>query len=82
MLRGLLPKSQHPEFHVLYARLGDQYVEFAKSSLEQGSVEFAQAALESLARVIPEVGEPDQTRFAKAHLELQRELRDKMAKRK
>jgi len=82
MLRGLLPKSQHPEFHVLYAKLGDQYVEFAKRSLKEGSVEFAQAALESLARVIPEVGEPDQTRFAKAHLELQRELRDKMAKRK
>jgi tetratricopeptide (TPR) repeat protein len=82
MLRGLLPKSQHPEFHVMYAQLGDQYVEFAKNGLEAGSTEFAQAALESLAHVIPEVGEPDRTRFAKAYLELQRELRDKMANRR
>ena len=82
MLRGLLPTSKHPEFHVMYAKLGEQYLEFATSSLKEGSIEFAQAALESLARVIPEVGEPERTRFAKAHLELQRGLRDKMAERK
>ena len=33
MLRGLLPTSKHPEFHVMYAKLGEQYLEFATSSL-------------------------------------------------
>ena len=82
MLYGLIHQLQHPEFHVTYTHLGDLYADAARESLHSGSLSDAQDALESLSRLLPELGEPDRSRLAKAYDDLQREFLEKRVQRK
>lgn len=81
-LYGLLYHSQHPEFHVLYAHLCDLYADAARMNLKAGSLTDAQDALKSLSLVLPELAEPDRSRFTNVRDELQKELHEKERKRR
>jgi tetratricopeptide (TPR) repeat protein len=74
MLYFILGPSPHPEFHVLYEHLGDEYVSLARKYFNSGSPDSARLAIEALARVLPQIAEPDRTRLAKLHQDLQKEL--------
>jgi Novel STAND NTPase 1/Tetratricopeptide repeat len=76
MLYSLLGPSQHPEFHVLYGQLADEYLSFAKQYLDSGNPSAARLALFTLERVLPDVGEPDQIRLAKADQDLRNKLQE------
>jgi len=81
-LYGMIHHSQHPEFHVMFTHLGDLYVDNARKSLRSGSLADAQDALKSLSRLLPELGEPDQSRLARAYDDLQKELLDQKSQHK
>jgi hypothetical protein len=76
MLYLLLGPSHHPEFHVLYGQLADQYAALATGYLNSGSPEAAGLALDALKRVLPEVGEPDRTKLAKSYEDLRKKLQE------
>jgi len=72
----------HPVFHVIYMNLGINYVELAKKNLKSGNVKDANAALESLAQVLPELSAGDRETLAGSYREFQKEVQEKLAKRK
>jgi len=74
--------SGHSEFHVMYMNLAENYVGLADESLKSGSLTDARQALDSFARVIPEVPEPDRSRLEKRYHALQNEFHDRIAGRK
>jgi tetratricopeptide (TPR) repeat protein len=74
MLYFLLGPSRHPEFHVLYGQLADEYLDFAKQDLDSGNPGAARLALSTLERILPDVGEADQARLAKADQDLRNKL--------
>ena len=65
MLYHWLGPSQHPEFHVLYKNLAEEYVTLAREYFDAGSPDAARVAIETLGRVLPEVAEPDRSRLTK-----------------
>jgi tetratricopeptide (TPR) repeat protein/energy-coupling factor transporter ATP-binding protein EcfA2 len=69
--------SDHPEFHVLYKHLGDEYVKLAGDYLNSGSLDAAALTIEVLGSVLPRVAEPDRTRLGNSYRDLKRELLDK-----
>jgi tetratricopeptide (TPR) repeat protein len=77
------PESQgHSEFHVMYMNLAENYLDLAEDGLKSGAVTDAREALESFARVIPEVPEPDRSGLEKRYRALQNELHERIARRK
>jgi tetratricopeptide (TPR) repeat protein len=82
MLYHLLGTSHHPEFHVLYKRLGDEYVKLASDYFKSGNSDAARLAIESLGRVLPEVADPDRTRLEESYQDLQKQLQKSTNKRK
>jgi tetratricopeptide (TPR) repeat protein len=74
MLYLYLNPSGHPEFHVLYAALGDQYANLAQTYLSSGNRAAARLAVKSLGRILPDLVEPDRTRLSKSYGSLQQEL--------
>jgi len=74
------PKG-HPEFHVLYGALGDQYATLAQSYLSAGNSAAARLALQSLAHILPDLVEPDRTRLSKSYANLQRALEREAAQK-
>jgi len=82
MLHYLLGHSAHPEFHVLYRHLGDEYVKLAIKYFNDGAPDAAGVAIEALGRLLPEVAEPDRTRLTKSYQDLQKELQESKKKAK
>jgi energy-coupling factor transporter ATP-binding protein EcfA2 len=82
MLHLSIGPSDHPEFHVLYRHLGDEYMRLATEYWNSGSPEAARLAVEALGDVLPKVAEPDRTRLAKSYQGLQKELQEGKNKRK
>jgi tetratricopeptide (TPR) repeat protein len=76
MLHLAMGPSEHPEFHVLYKHLGDEYVNLATEYLDSGSPGAARLAIESLGNVLPKVAEPDRSRLAKSYHDLQKKLQE------
>ncbi len=74
--------SEHPEFHMLYKHLGDEYVKLATEYFNSGFLDAARLAIEALRDVLPEVAEPDRTRLAKSYQDLHKELQESKNKRK
>lgn len=71
---------QHPEFHSMYLYFASNYAKLAAMYLQSGETVNAQHALESLARVIPELSEEDRAKFTGQLQELQKQLRDGKSK--
>jgi hypothetical protein len=82
MLHLMVGPSQHPEFHVLYMHLGDEYVKLATGYLDSGYPDGAALAIKALGDVLPEVAEPERTRLSKSYQGLQKELQESENKRK
>jgi tetratricopeptide (TPR) repeat protein/energy-coupling factor transporter ATP-binding protein EcfA2 len=89
LLQDFLEKSKnadnsggHPEFHVKFASLADNYAELARQDLRSGSMKEAKEALECLYGVLPELSAPDRKRSTKPYYELQGELHKRMAQQK
>ena len=74
MLHLATGPSEHPEFHVLYKHLGDEYVKLAYDYLNSGSVEAAALTIEVLGSILPKVAEPDRTRLGNSYRDLKKEL--------
>jgi tetratricopeptide (TPR) repeat protein len=74
MLYLLLGPAHHPEFHVLYQNLAEQYLRLATQYFQAGSPGAARAAMQSLGRVLPEVSQPDRARLEKSYRDLQKQL--------
>jgi len=68
--------SKHPEFHSMYLYFASNYAKLAEMYLQSGEILNAQHALDSLARVIPELSEEDRAKFTGQLHELQMQLRD------
>ena len=66
--------SDHPEFHILYNHLADEYVRLATGYLKDGQPAAARLAIQSLGRVLPEVAQPYRTRLEKSYQDLQKGL--------
>jgi Flp pilus assembly protein TadD len=82
MLRLAMGPSQHPEFHVLYKHLGEEYVKLATEYFRSGSPDGTRLAIEALGNVLPKVAEPDRTWLRKSYQDLKRELQESRNKRK
>ena len=74
--------SGHSEFHVLYTNLAENYLDIAEDDLKSGSVTGTRQALDSFARIIPEVPEPDRSSLEKSSHAIETELRQRIARRK
>ncbi len=74
--------SEHPEFHMLYKHLGDEYVKLATEYFNSGYPDAARLAIEALRNVLPEVAEPDRTRLRNSYQDLKMELQESKKKRK
>jgi serine/threonine protein kinase len=74
--------SEHPEFHMLYKHLGDEYVKLATEYFKSGFLDAARLAIEALRDVLPELAEPDRTRLGKSYQDLHKELQESKNKRK
>jgi eukaryotic-like serine/threonine-protein kinase len=70
ILHHSMGPSEHPEFHILYKHLGDEYVKLATEYVNSGFLDAARLAIEALRNVLPEVAEPDRTRLAKSYQDL------------
>lgn len=75
-------KAGHSEFHVMYMNLADNYLAIAQTSLKSGSLSTAREALESLARVIPEIPEPDRSTIEKSYQALENRMKQQTARPK
>jgi hypothetical protein len=82
MLHLAMGPSEHPEFHVMYLHLGDEYVKLATEYFNADSPDEARLAIEALGHVLPDVAEPDRTRLRKAYQDLNRQLQESKNKRK
>jgi len=82
MLHLAMGPSKHPEFHVMFMHLGDEYVKLATEYFTSGSPDAASLAIKALGNVLPKVAEPDRTRLAKSYQDLQKELQESKNKRK
>jgi len=82
ILHEAMGPSEHPEFHMLYKHLGDEYVELATEYFNSGSPDAARLAVNALGNVLPEVAEPDRTRLRNSYQDLKRELQESKNKRK
>ncbi len=76
MLHLAMGSSEHPEFHVLYKHLGDEYVNLAIEYFDSGSPGAARLAIEALGNVLPKVAEPQRSRLTKAYHDLQKKLQE------
>ncbi len=76
MLYHLLGPSQHPEFHVLYKNLADQYVALARDYFNAGHPDAARVAIDTLGGVLPQIAEPDRTRLTKSYQDLEKQLQE------
>ncbi len=76
MLYHLLGPSQHPEFHVLYKKLAEEYVSLAKEYFKAGLPDAARVAIEPLGKILPDVAEPDRSRLTKTYQDLEKELQE------
>jgi tetratricopeptide (TPR) repeat protein len=74
MLYRLLDSAHHPEFHVLYRNLGQEYVHLATVYLQAGAPDAASLAIQSLGRVLPGIAEPDRTEIEKSYRDLQKQI--------
>jgi tetratricopeptide (TPR) repeat protein len=72
------PGRHHPEFHVLYKNLGQEYLHLATTYFQAGSPDAARLAIQSLERVLPEIAEPDRTRIEKSYRDIQQQLKGKV----
>jgi tetratricopeptide (TPR) repeat protein len=82
MLHLAMGPSPHPELHVPYKHLGDEYVKLATEYFNSGSPDAARLAIEALGSVLPKVADPDRTKLAKSYQDLQKELQENKNKRK
>jgi len=74
MLYLYLDPSDHPEFHVLYQGMADEYAGLAQTYLSDGNRGTAVLAIKSLGHVLPGLVEPDRTRLLKTYESLRRTL--------
>jgi tetratricopeptide (TPR) repeat protein len=71
---------EHPEFHNMYMNFALNYASLAAKYLQSGELVNAQHALDSLARVMPELSPEDRAKFTGKFHELQKQLRDAQAR--
>jgi tetratricopeptide (TPR) repeat protein len=72
-LNSIESSREHPVFHIIYMNLAKIYIEIAERNLKSGDVKGTVAALESLARILPELSVEDREVLAKSYPEFQRE---------
>jgi tetratricopeptide (TPR) repeat protein len=82
MLHFAMGASVHPELHVPYMHLGDEYVKLATEYFNSGSPGAARLAIQALGDVLPNVAEPDRARLTKSYQALQKRLQESQNKRK
>jgi tetratricopeptide (TPR) repeat protein len=82
MLYLAMGPSEHPEFHVLYKHLAEQYFQLATEYFKLGSPDAAKLAIDALGSVLPKVAEPDRTKLAKSYQDLQKQLQESKNKRR
>ncbi len=82
MLHLAMGPSPHPELHVPYMHLGDEYVKLATEYFNSGVPDAADLAIKALKDVLPNVSEPDRTRLEKSYQDLQKELQESKNKRR
>ncbi len=82
MLHLALGPSPHPELHVPYMHLGDEYVKLANEYFNSDWPDAAGLAIAALGNVLPNVAEPDRTRLEKSYQDLQQRLQENKNKRK
>lgn len=70
----------HSEYHVMYSYLAYDYLSYASSSIRSGSPNEARVALDRVAKLLPELAEPDRQRVADLENQLRRDLQDKKTK--
>jgi tetratricopeptide (TPR) repeat protein len=71
-LNSMKSSPEHPVFHVIYMNLAKIYIELADKNLKSGDLKGAVAALESLAKILPELSVGDREVLAKSYPEFQR----------
>lgn len=81
MLYPTVGSPNHPEFHVLYMHLADEYVKMATRYVNSNQFGAARMALQSLERVVPQVAEPYRSQFMKSQKDLQRQLSEAESKK-
>ena len=79
-LSGKQTYPEHPEFHVFYMNLAINYLDLARSNLRSGDLIGAEAALERLTQVLPELSETDRDTLTKPYKKLQDQMREKRGK--
>ena len=82
MLHLWLGPSGHPEFHVLYRHLCDEYLKLATEYFNSGNPGAARFVLETQKRVLAEIAEPDRSRLEKSYWDLKKRLQDGENKRR
>jgi tetratricopeptide (TPR) repeat protein/energy-coupling factor transporter ATP-binding protein EcfA2 len=82
MLHLALGPSPHPELHVPYMHLGDEYVRLATQYFNSDWPDAARLAIAALGDVLPNVAEPDRTRLVKSYQHLQKQLQESKNTRK
>jgi tetratricopeptide (TPR) repeat protein/energy-coupling factor transporter ATP-binding protein EcfA2 len=82
MLNLAMGSSEHPEFHVLYKHLAEQYFQLATEYFKLGSPDAAKLAIDALGSVLPKVAEPDRTKLANSYQDLQKQLQESKNKRR
>ena len=68
------PYQDHPEFHVFYMNLAINYLDLARRNLRSGDLKGAEAALERLTQVLPELSEADREALTKSYRKLQGQM--------
>jgi len=81
-LRMRQDSRDRPEMYHLSRDLGYNYMDLAKGSLASGSLSQAQAALDNLARLLPDLPEPDRSALARSYRGLQQDLQNRIRKSK
>jgi tetratricopeptide (TPR) repeat protein len=71
---GKQPSQGHPEFQVFYMNLGIDYLDLAQNNLRSGDFKGAEAALERLAQVLPELSAMDRETLTEAYRRLNRQV--------
>jgi len=65
---------------VMYGYLAWDYLTYAESSVKSGSLSEARVALDRVAKLLPQLVEPDRARVAALEKQLRRDLQDKRGK--
>ena len=78
-MKNSAEEAGQSEFHAMYVDVAENYLAIAQTSLKSGSVSSARLALDSLARVLPEISEPDRSMIEKSYHALENQMKHRSA---